>query len=309
MKTIGVIPARYASTRLKAKVLADIQGKPMIQHVWERAQKSLLLDDLLIACDDPLIVEVARRFGAKAVLTSPDHPSGSDRIAEAVKDLAIDAVVNIQADEPLITPGIIDGLVEALKGDPACRMATVIKVLTGESELKDPNVVKVVIDQDHNALYFSRAPVPHNRNPMGIQGGSYKHLGLYAYRKDFLMTFVRLPRGELERIEQRRCAPDPVGERRALDRNAVARIDRRLAIKRQMIAKFGGEHMGEERRARFALGDRRRRRRRLNDRRAGAAGKLRANMAHALEAPRDIFELFAHVLAQGTQGAAAGGAA
>ena len=201
MKTIGVIPARYASTRLKAKVLADIQGKPMIQHVWERAQKSLLLDDLLIACDDPLIVEVARRFGAKAVLTSPDHPSGSDRIAEAVKDLAIDAVVNIQADEPLITPGIIDGLVEALKDDHTCRMATVIKVLTEESELKDPNVVKVVIDQDHNALYFSRAPVPHNRNPMGIPGGSYKHLGLYAYRKDFLMTFVRLPRGELERRE------------------------------------------------------------------------------------------------------------
>jgi 3-deoxy-manno-octulosonate cytidylyltransferase (CMP-KDO synthetase) len=175
----------------------------MIQHVWERARKSLLLNDLLIACDDPLIEEAARKFGAKVVLTAKDHPSGSDRIAEAVKDLEVDVVINIQADEPLITPSIIDGLAQVMADHGSCTMATVIKVLTEENELKDPNVVKVVIDQNHNALYFSRTPIPYNRNQTGIQQpGYYKHLGLYAYRKDFLMTFVNLPQGELERIEQ-----------------------------------------------------------------------------------------------------------
>ena len=203
MRTIGVIPARYESTRLKAKVLADIHGKPMLQHVWERARRSRLLDDLLIACDHELVFQTAKKFGAQAVLTSPDHRCGSDRIAEAVQNLEVDVVINIQGDEPLITPRVIDSLAGMMRDDPDCLMATVIKSLDSESELMDPNTVKVVIDQNQNALYFSRAPIPYGREKTGTTlVGHYKHLGIYAYRKDFLLTFVGLPQGSLEKAER-----------------------------------------------------------------------------------------------------------
>ena len=203
MKAIGVIPARLGSTRLKAKVLADINGKPMLQHVYERAKKSRELNDLIIACDSEVIMEKAKGFGAKAVLTSVDHPSGSDRIAEAVQSMAVDVVVNIQGDEPLIDAVVIDALVLAMKKDPACPMATVIKAMDSEKELNDPHVVKVVIDQQHNALYFSRAAIPLNRAQTGLkEAGYFKHLGIYAYRKEFLLKFVRLPKSHLEQMEQ-----------------------------------------------------------------------------------------------------------
>ncbi len=201
MKTIGVIPARYESSRLKAKVLSDIHGKPMIQHVWERAQKSRLLDDLLIACDRDIILRAAEHFGAKVILSQFPHFSGSDRIAEAVSNLEVDYVVNIQADEPLISPVVIDGLVELMK-NPDCVMATAIKILDDKTELENPNVVKVVLDQNQNAIYFSRSCVPYNHHPVCVRPPTYyKHLGIYAYRKDFLLTFVRLRRGVLEEAE------------------------------------------------------------------------------------------------------------
>lgn len=203
MKIIGVIPARWASTRFQGKVLAEIHGKPMLQHVWERAQQSRHLNDLLIACDDEKVLKTAKQFKAKAVLTSKDHPSGTDRIAEAVQNLQADIIVNIQADEPLIHPSMIDDLAQALMEDSSCGMATVIKRIDNEKDLNNPNVVKVVIDQKGYALYFSRLAIPYNRenkNFLGIE--YYKHLGIYAYRKDFLFTFKNLPKSKLEEVEQ-----------------------------------------------------------------------------------------------------------
>lgn len=203
MKVIGVIPARYGSTRLKAKVLADLLGKPVIQHVWERAGQSRRLDDLLIACDDERVLKKAKEFGAKAILTSKDHASGSDRIIEAVNGLEVDVVINIQGDEPLIHPTMIDDLARVMLEDSSCVMATVIKAIDNPKDIEDPNVVKVVIDENQNALYFSRSAIPYNREEIPIKAVRYyKHLGIYAYRKDFLMAFRHLPASYLEKAER-----------------------------------------------------------------------------------------------------------
>lgn len=201
MKIIGVIPARWASTRFEGKVLALINNKPMIQHVWERSRRSELLNDLIIACDDDRVAAAAGQFGAKAVLTSRNHASGTDRIAEVTGSVDGDIFVNIQGDEPLIDPAVIDALVAALVNDPSCSMGTVIKVLTSEKELKDPNVVKVVVDGAMNALYFSRSVIPYDRDG-GDEVIYYKHLGIYAYRRDFLLSYKNLPKSNLEKTEQ-----------------------------------------------------------------------------------------------------------
>ncbi len=200
MKTLGVIPARWASTRLEGKVLVDISGRPMIQHVWERAKQSKKLDEVIIACDEDKVIEVAESFGAKAVMTSKDHSSGSDRIAEVVKDLDFDVIVNIQGDEPLLHSSVIDDLAEALLSDTSCSMATVIKVINKKEEIDNPNVVKVVVDDQMNALYFSRSVIPFNRDNEDIE--YYKHLGIYAYRKDFLFTYKDLSKSKLEKAEK-----------------------------------------------------------------------------------------------------------
>ena len=203
MKTIGVIPARYGSQRFEGKVLADLLGKPVLQHVWERAKQSKFLDDLIIACDHPSIEKKAKEFGAKVVVTSKDHLSGSDRITEVVASLDVHAVVNIQGDEPLIHHSMIDDLARALTLDNTCPMATLIKRISNKEELKNPNVVKVVIDKDKFALYFSRSPIPYNRDKVDFkEAGYYKHLGLYAYTRDFLFTFKSLKKSRLERVEQ-----------------------------------------------------------------------------------------------------------
>ena len=203
MKTIGVIPARYASTRFPAKVLAKLNGKVLIEHVWNKVKQCQELDEALIACDHPAVFEAAKSFGAKAVMTNPNHPSGSDRIAEAIKDLAVDIVVNIQGDEPFIDPTTIDNLALLLKKDKACQMGTVIREITNEEDFLNPNIVKCVINEQGYALYFSRSPIPFNRNsvkPTGLK--QYKHLGIYAYRKDFLLTYNTWPKGVLESTEQ-----------------------------------------------------------------------------------------------------------
>ncbi len=200
MKIIGIIPARWASTRFEGKVLTDICGKPMLQHVWERSKKSECLDDLIIACDDERILAAAKEFGANTVLTSKDHESGTDRIAEAAENLDGNIIVNIQGDEPLISHVIIDSLVNALLEDSACSMGTIIKVIGCKGELKNPNVVKVVVDGEMNALYFSRYPIPSNREK-NKEIVYYKHLGIYAYQKDFLLSFKNLPKSNLESAE------------------------------------------------------------------------------------------------------------
>ncbi len=203
MKTIGVIPARYASTRFPAKVLAAINGVPMIEHVWRRCKQCRQLDEILIACDEEVVLNMAKGFGATAVMTALHHPSGSDRIAQAVKDLDVEIVVNVQGDEPFIDPATIDALVAAIKADASCQMATVVKEITDEQDFTNPNVVKCVLDKDGYTLYFSRAPIPYNRNPVKPVGMKlYKHVGLYAYRKAFLLKFTSWPKSSLENMEQ-----------------------------------------------------------------------------------------------------------
>ncbi len=200
MKIIGVIPARWASTRFEGKVLAEIAGKPMIQHVWEEVRRSKVLNDVIIACDDKKVLMCAQCFGARAVLTSPKHASGTDRIAEAVKNIKADIIVNIQGDEPLIKVKVVDELARALLKDKDADMATVIKVIEKNEELANPNVVKVVIDKNKNALYFSRSLIPFNRDKSEVK--YYKHLGIYAYRKSSLVRFTKLAKSKLENIEK-----------------------------------------------------------------------------------------------------------
>ena len=201
MKILGVIPARYASTRLPGKVLLPIAGKPMIQHVWERTKKSKLLSDVWIAADDQKIMEAARKFGAKAVLTSVHHQSGTDRIAEAVKNIKVDIVVNIQGDEPLIDVRVIDALVKVLLKNKSYPMATVIKRIDRSDDIHNPNIVKVVVDAHQDALYFSRSEIPFNRDrDNGVD--YFKHLGIYAYRKNFLLRLTKMPPSRLENIEK-----------------------------------------------------------------------------------------------------------
>ena len=208
MKAIGVIPARWGSTRFEGKVLTDIAGKPMIRHVWERAKQSRKLDDVIVATDHLKIKAAVESFGGKAVMTSPDHVSGSDRIAEAVEHIVCDCVVNIQGDEPLIHPEVIDDLVDALIKSKDAPMATVICKITSPEELDNPNVVKVVKDSHDFALYFSRSRIPFSRDNAALNTVVYyKHLGLYAYRKDFILKFSHLsktPLEESEKLEQLR---------------------------------------------------------------------------------------------------------
>jgi len=203
MKTIGVIPARYASTRFPAKVLANINGKPLVRHVWEKATQCRELDEVLIACDHEEVFKAAQAFKARVVMTDPNHPSGSDRIAEAVKDLKVDIVVNIQGDEPFIDPRTIDALALLLKQDAKTKMATVIKEISDDADFQNPNVVKCVVDEQGYALYFSRASIPYHRNKNASSRiKNYKHLGLYAYRKNFLLQFKDWPKGQLESAEE-----------------------------------------------------------------------------------------------------------
>lgn len=203
MDVIGIIPARYSSTRFEGKVLADIFGKPMIQHVWERAKQALILDELVIACDDERVASVAKEFGAKVVLTSKSHVSGTDRIAEVINPLDVKVVVNIQGDEPLINPMMIDTVARALIDNKEIPMATISKMITNHNELIDPHVVKVVVDKNNFALYFSRAAIPHLAYSSEVESPAYyKHIGLYAYTKDFLFTFKNLPVSNLEKIEK-----------------------------------------------------------------------------------------------------------
>jgi 3-deoxy-manno-octulosonate cytidylyltransferase (CMP-KDO synthetase) len=205
-KVVAIIPARYHSNRFEGKPLAHILGKPMIQHVYERAVRVPLLSRVAIATDDERIAVCVRRFGGEVVMTRSDHVSGTDRLAEAASLLDIaeqDVVVNIQGDQPLFDAAVVAQVANPLLDDPALPMATLIYKIVRPEEITDPNHVKTVFDRHGNALYFSRASIPFQRNPEEpVAPTYYKHLGFYAYRKGFLLTFVGLPEGEWERFEK-----------------------------------------------------------------------------------------------------------
>jgi len=205
MEAIGVIPARLGSTRFKEKVLADLCGKPVIQHVYERAKKARLLDEVVIACDDERILDTIKAFGGNGVLTSRDHATGTDRLSEVVNDIDVKIVVNIQGDEPLVNPLTIDDLVSLMQSDLQPQMGTVVKKSVSREEFRSQDVVKAVLDDQMKVLYFSRTPIP----TFLKEGDSfYKHIGLYAYTKDFLFSFKKMPPSYLEineRLEQLRA--------------------------------------------------------------------------------------------------------
>ncbi len=207
METLGVIPARYQSTRLAGKALLDIGGKPLVQHVYERAKKSKELEELWIATDDSRIAEAAKGFGAKVIMTSSTHLSGTDRVAEVARQNSVKFIVNIQADEPLVAPAMIDLLVSALKKEgEEVGMASLyrpLRRLADEKDLLSPNVVKVIMDRKGYALYFSRGVIPFHRKSPSFSGTPpyFKHLGFYAYRRDFLLYLTSLEPSPLELTE------------------------------------------------------------------------------------------------------------
>src|SRR5579862_8405629 len=198
-RILGIIPARFASSRFPGKALATIAGKPMLQHVWERASQARYLTKVIIATDDERIHKAARAFGAQAQMTRADHLSGTDRVAEAASADEATIVVNIQGDEPLIDPAAIDAAALALANDPDVPMSTLATPIGDRREIEDPNVVKVVTNLAGDAIYFSRCPIPYARGGDGLH---YKHLGLYVYRRDFLLAYSGLPVGPLERMER-----------------------------------------------------------------------------------------------------------
>lgn len=202
MNIIGVIPARYESVRFEGKVLADLMGKPVIQHVWENAKKAKCLDDLIVACDDQRIFDAVKNFGGKAVMTAKAHTSGTERIAEAVSNIDVKVVVNIQADEPLIAPTMIDDTGYFVLNNTQFQVATIMKRIEHEEEISDANVVKVVVDKKGRALYFSRCPIPFVREEEPGMRVHYKHIGLYSYTKDFLFIYKNLSPSRFEKFEK-----------------------------------------------------------------------------------------------------------
>ncbi|NNE64973.1 MAG: 3-deoxy-manno-octulosonate cytidylyltransferase [Pyrinomonadaceae bacterium] len=229
---IAIIPARYESVRLEGKLLLPLAGKALILHTLEQASRSTHVGRILVATDDKRIAEVVEGAGYEAIMTASDHESGTDRIAEAASTFDDDSIiVNVQADEPLIDPVAIDLVVEAMLSDPEILMSTCCEVITDPSDVTDPNVVKVVIDKQGFARYFSRSPIPFPRDAVAKHGsleaalnnedklvlGFRKHLGLYVYRKGFLMRFAGTARSELERTEM-------LEQLRALDMGAGIKI-------------------------------------------------------------------------------------
>ncbi len=219
-KVVAIIPARWSSTRFPGKPLAQIKNKPMIQWVVEQVQKASRISEVIVATDDDRILDAVTGFGGKAVMTSQDHATGSDRIAEVASGLICDIVVNVQGDEPLIPPENIDQVIDCLDKNPTLNVATLMMAVHESDEIIDPNVVKVVTDQKGRALYFSRSAIPFHRDawknglPESIskvkeEGVSrvFRHIGLYAYTRSFLLEFTRMnpsPIEQLEKLEQLR---------------------------------------------------------------------------------------------------------
>ena len=214
MRTLCVIPARYASTRLPGKPLADICGKPMICRVLERASRAQKPEKVIVATDDERIYDAVRAEGGEALLTRADHPTGTDRLAEGAEGYPeVDLIVNVQGDEPLIEPSVIDDLIAPFEMDENLPMATVMTRMEDAAEQLNPNNVKVIVDKLGYALYFSRSLVPY---PRAAASPVYKHIGIYAYRRDFLLRYARLeptPLEMAESLEQLRALENGYGIR------------------------------------------------------------------------------------------------
>jgi 3-deoxy-D-manno-octulosonate cytidylyltransferase len=198
---IAVVPARYGSSRLPAKALAEIGGVPMVVRVWRQASKAQSLSRVVVATDDERIAAPVREAGAEAIMTSPAHASGTDRIAEVATLIHADVYVNVQGDLPFIEPADLDALVAPMRADETISMATLATPIIDALEWNNPSVVKVVCGADGDALYFSRSPIPHMRDG-GMPKQALRHIGVYAYRRDFLLKFAALPEGVLERVEK-----------------------------------------------------------------------------------------------------------
>jgi 3-deoxy-manno-octulosonate cytidylyltransferase (CMP-KDO synthetase) len=202
-KVVVVIPARYGSTRLPGKPLVSLNGQPMVQRVYARAKLARRVDRVIVATDDDRILQAVTSFGGEARMTRTDHRTGTERVAEVAAHVEGEIFVNVQGDEPLLDPAAVDTAVTALLEEPEAAVATVATPIKVPGDIMDPNVVKVVLDFDDNALYFSRAPVPWVRDTGGkIQVRHLKHLGLYVFQREALLEYPTLPQGELERIEQ-----------------------------------------------------------------------------------------------------------
>lgn len=200
MNAICVIPARYASTRLPGKPLREICGVPMICRVYERAKLSKTVAEVLVATDDERIFAAVEKFSGRAIMTRADHKTGTDRLAEVAEKFPdVDVIVNVQGDEPLIDAALIDELVSEFVGDENLQMATVAVELKDAAEIQNPNNVKVVFDKNHDALYFSRSQIPYPRNS-GV-AKTFKHIGIYAYRRDFLLAYAKMQPTPLEQAE------------------------------------------------------------------------------------------------------------
>lgn len=198
-KTAVIIPARYSSTRLCGKLLMEVDSKPIIRWVWEAAKKSKLADEVIIATDSELIFNKAKDFGAKVEMTSVEHKSGSDRICEVAKRHSeYDYILNMQGDEPQITPEVIDLAISTLTQND-CDISTLVRRITDIEQIQDPNCVKCVFDNDFNALYFSRCPIPYERNKG--EANYYAHIGIYGYKRESLIKMTSLEQSDLEKAE------------------------------------------------------------------------------------------------------------
>jgi len=200
MKILAVIPARYESSRFPGKPLVDLHGKPMIQHVYERVQQVPSVGQVLVATDDERIIDAVQAFGGQACMTSPDHPTGTDRIVEVIQNQPCEWVLNVQGDEPTIAPDVLETLIQRALADGSCPMATLVFRSDDPNTWRDPHVVKAILAQNQRALYFSRSPVPYVRDQ--VFHGCWKHFGVYLYRRDFLLEFANWPSTPLEQQEQ-----------------------------------------------------------------------------------------------------------
>ncbi len=204
MNVVAILPARYGSTRFPGKPLVDIAGKPMIQHVYERTAQTRSINRVIVATDDDRIRAAVESFGGEVQITRDDHPSGTDRLAEVVGRIEADLIVNVQGDEPLIDPAMIEAAVAPLLADPSIPMGTLMSRIYDYEEYTNPNVVKVVSDHAGFALYFSRASIPYGRDltQKVVPFPSFKHIGLYVYQRDFLLQYPTLPETPLELLEK-----------------------------------------------------------------------------------------------------------
>ena len=204
---VGIIPARFKSSRFPGKPLIDILGKPMIQRVYEQATKAKKLDRVIVATDDDRIFSAVESFGGEVILTSDKPNNGTERIAEIAATIDCSLVVNIQGDEPLIEPTIIDKLVILMLDDKQAVVGTLVKKISDINELKSPNIPKVILDKDFNAIYFSRSPIPYCRDNLNLDNwlmitDYYKHIGIYIYKRNFLLDLINLAPSKLEQAEQ-----------------------------------------------------------------------------------------------------------